>query len=44
MGDAELDHTPIADRDEDCICFAVTDAPLQLTGPVVRLLRKVFRR
>lgn len=44
MGDSELDHTPVADRDEDCICFAVTDAPLQLTGPVARLLRKVFRR
>lgn len=43
IGDAELDHTPIADKDEDCICFAVTDAPLQLTGPVMRLLRKVFR-
>lgn len=43
MGDTELDHTPVADRDEDCICFAVTDAPLQLTGPVARLLRKVFR-
>ncbi len=43
IADADLDHTPIADADEDCICFAVTDAPLQLTGPVMRLLRKVFR-
>ncbi len=43
IGDAELDHRPVADRDEDCLCFAVTDAPLQLTGPVIRLLRKVFR-
>jgi len=42
VADAELDHTPVADGDEDCICFAVTDAPLQLTGPVMRLLRKVF--
>lgn len=42
IADAELDHTPIADKDEDCICFAVTDAPLQLTGPMMRLLRKVF--
>jgi putative transcriptional regulator len=43
IGDAELDHTPVADGDEDCICFAVTDAPLRLTGPVMRLLRKVFQ-
>lgn len=43
IADADLDHTPVADTDEDCICFAVTDAPLQLTGPVMRLLRKVFR-
>jgi putative transcriptional regulator len=43
IGDDELDHTPVADRDEDCICFAVTDAPLRLTGPVMRLLRKVFQ-
>lgn len=43
IADPDLDHTPVADSDEDCICFAVTDAPLQLTGPVMRLLRKVFR-
>jgi putative transcriptional regulator len=43
IADADLDHTPVADADQDCICFAVTDAPLQLTGPVMRLLRKVFR-
>ncbi len=42
IADAEVDHTPVADMDEDCLCFAVTDAPLQLTGPVMRLLRKVF--
>lgn len=43
IADSDLDHTPVADADEDCLCFAVTDAPLQLTGPVMRLLRKVFR-
>lgn len=43
IADPDLDHTPVADSDEDCVCFAVTDAPLQLTGPVMRLLRKVFR-
>ncbi len=42
IADEDLDHKPRADEGEDCICFAVTDAPLQLTGPVSRLLRKVF--
>ncbi len=36
--DASVDHQPIADPGEDCICLAVTDAPLRLTGPVGRLL------
>jgi hypothetical protein len=27
MADHEIDHRPVADLDEDCICFAVTDAP-----------------
>jgi putative transcriptional regulator len=41
VADAELDHHPQADADEDCICFAVTDAPLKLTGPLARLFRKI---
>lgn len=43
MADEDLDHTPVADADEDCICFAVTDAPLRLTGPVGRVLQSMFR-
>jgi putative transcriptional regulator len=43
VADHDLDHKPVADADEDCICFAVTDAPLKLTGPVVRFLRGMFR-
>jgi putative transcriptional regulator len=34
FADQEIDHRPVADKGEDCICFAVTDAPLRLTGPV----------
>ncbi len=41
VADAEVDHHPVADDDEDCICFAVTDAPLTLTGPLARLFRKL---
>lgn len=42
VADAELDHHPVADDDIDCICFAVTDAPLRLTGPVGRLFQRLF--
>jgi putative transcriptional regulator len=41
VADSEVDHHPVADDDEDCICFAVTDAPLTLTGPIARLFRKI---
>jgi putative transcriptional regulator len=34
----------VADLDEDCICFAVTDAPLQLTGPIGRVVQRLFSK
>ncbi len=42
IADSELDHRPRADEDEDCFCFAVTDAPLRLTGPVGRIFQRFF--
>jgi len=42
IADQEIDHRPMADPDEDCICFAVTDAPLRLTGPVGRIVQRLF--
>lgn len=36
--DPSLDHQPIADPGEPCICLAVTSAPLRLTGPLGRLI------
>ncbi|WP_417668873.1 ChrR family anti-sigma-E factor [Roseibium sp.] len=36
FADHEVDHKPIADEGEDCICFAVTEGSLRLTGPVGR--------
>lgn len=42
VADQEVDHRPVADPDEDCICFAVTDAPLRLTGPVGRIVQRLF--
>lgn len=38
IAESDLDHNPMTDPDDDCICFAVTDAPLHLTGPFGRLL------
>ena len=38
ISDHEVDHSPVADDDEDCICLAVTDAPLKLTGKLSRFL------
>lgn len=43
MADGDVDHIPVADRGEECVCFAVLDAPLRLTGPVGRLLNRFIR-
>lgn len=43
VADGDVDHRPVADDDEDCICFAVTTAPLRLTGPVGKLIQSIFR-
>ena len=37
IADAEVDHMPVADVSEDCICLAVTDAPLRFKGWLPRL-------
>ncbi|SHI02486.1 ChrR family anti-sigma-E factor [Marivita hallyeonensis] len=33
----DVHHTPVADISEDCICLAVTDAPLKFKGLVPRI-------
>jgi putative transcriptional regulator len=33
----DVNHTPVADISEDCICLAVTDAPLKFKGLVPRI-------
>ncbi|MBN9670424.1 ChrR family anti-sigma-E factor [Roseibium aggregatum] len=43
FADGDVDHKPIADEDEDCICFAVTAGRLQLTGPVGRWFAPFMR-
>lgn len=41
--DDDVDHRPIADEGEDCLCFAVTEGSLRLTGPVGRLFAPFLR-
>ncbi len=38
VADPEVTHQPVAGRECDCICLAVTDAPLKMTGPLGRIL------
>ncbi len=47
-GDVEIataadKHTPVAELGEDCICLAVTDAPLRFAAFVPRMLQPLFR-
>lgn len=39
----ELEHTPVAEPGEDCICLAATDAPLRFSGFLPRLLQPFVR-
>lgn len=39
----DVDHQPIADPGEACICLAATDAPLKFHSMIPRLLQPLFR-
>jgi putative transcriptional regulator len=43
IADSSIDHRPMADEGQDCLCLAVTDAPLRLTGLFGRLLNPFIR-
>lgn len=43
IADESLDHTPVADAGEPCICLAATDAPLRFHALIPRLLQPLFR-
>ncbi|MEM8729910.1 MAG: ChrR family anti-sigma-E factor [Pseudomonadota bacterium] len=43
IADEDLHHTPVADTSEDCICLAVTDAPLRFTSLLPRLAQPFLR-
>jgi putative transcriptional regulator len=42
--DAAVDHRPVADADGDCLCLAVVDAPVRLTGRFGRLINPFLPR
>jgi putative transcriptional regulator len=41
--DGDLLHTPTATDGEDCICLAVTEAPLKFTSWIVRLVQPILK-
>ncbi|SDC63319.1 ChrR family anti-sigma-E factor [Ruegeria marina] len=43
IADEGLDHMPVADPGEDCICLAVTDAPLRFNSWIPRLVQPFLR-
>ncbi|MEQ8403015.1 MAG: ChrR family anti-sigma-E factor [Roseitalea porphyridii] len=42
IADPSVDHRPVAERDVPCIGFAVTDAPLRLTGSLRQRLSDIL--
>ncbi len=43
VADSDLHHTPVADIHEDCICLAVTDAPLRFNGLLPKIAQRFVR-
>lgn len=43
IADGHVDHQPMAEPGEDCLCLTVTDAPLRLTGTFSRFLNPFMR-
>lgn len=43
IADEDVHHIPVADISEDCICLAVTDAPLRFKGIIPRIVQKFVR-
>lgn len=37
--DSDIEHQPVAEPGEDCICLAVTDAPLRFNGVLARMVQ-----
>jgi putative transcriptional regulator len=44
IADPAVEHKPVADADQPCICLLVTEAPVVLTGLFGRLLNPFLKR
>ncbi|MEL7184366.1 MAG: ChrR family anti-sigma-E factor, partial [Pseudomonadota bacterium] len=40
VADDDINHMPVADIGEDCICLVVTDAPLRFSGLLPRIAQR----
>lgn len=43
LADDTVEHQPIADSDGDCVCLAIVEGDLRLTGPIGRILNLFVR-
>lgn len=43
VADEAVEHTPVAEAGEDCICLAATDAPLRFRGFLPRIAQRFLR-
>ncbi|MEL6168848.1 MAG: ChrR family anti-sigma-E factor [Pseudomonadota bacterium] len=43
IADQDVHHTPVAEPGEDCICLAVTDAPLRFNAFLPRVAQRFIR-
>ncbi len=44
VNDGNHEHSPVATQDRECICLAVTEGPIRMTGFFTRLLNPLIRR
>jgi putative transcriptional regulator len=44
LADRDVDHRPVADLGEACICFIVHEGGIRLTGPMGRIVERLFGR
>jgi len=43
IADEQLEHTPVAEHGQDCICLAATDAPLKFNSLLARIAQPFLR-
>lgn len=43
LADDQIDHGPVVEKGESCLCLVVTQAPVRLTGRLGRLINRFLR-